>query len=142
MTETFTKFSDISWMQLSTDKNGADSLVGTVANVLGQLDQTLNHINFSCNMGQLSTGSTFAPPTHSIPPSTTGIPLTATTTSSVPVTTSRSGSCAGVAAWVSTVAYARGQQVTYVHHLWSAKWWTQGDTPGGSAGVWKDNGLC
>lgn len=36
--------SDVSCIQLSTDKTGADSLVGTVANVLGQLDQTQNHI--------------------------------------------------------------------------------------------------
>ncbi|CDO70253.1 hypothetical protein BN946_scf184942.g53 [Trametes cinnabarina] len=27
-------------------------------------------------------------------------------------------------------------------HLWTAKWWTQGDTPGGQAGVWTDDGAC
>jgi hypothetical protein len=27
-------------------------------------------------------------------------------------------------------------------HLWTAKWWTEADTPGGAAGVWTDNGAC
>ena len=28
--------------------------------------------------------------------------------------------------------YTGGQKVTYNGHLWTAKWWTQGDTPGGN----------
>jgi len=32
--------------ELSTDKVGPDSLVGTAAGVLGSLDQTPNHIQF------------------------------------------------------------------------------------------------
>jgi len=52
------------------------------------------------------------------------------------------GSCAGVAAWVSTGVYVGGTKATYNGHLWTAKWWTQGDIPGGSVGVWTDNGAC
>lgn len=52
------------------------------------------------------------------------------------------GSCTGVAAWSSTTAYTGGSQVVFSSHLWVAKWWTQGDTPGGSAGVWTDQGAC
>ncbi|KAH7098575.1 glycoside hydrolase [Auriculariales sp. MPI-PUGE-AT-0066] len=65
-----------------------------------------------------------------------------TTTSSSSTATPTSGSCAGVAAWSSAIAYTGGQQVTYNGHLWTAKWWTQADTPGGAAGVWTDNGAC
>jgi chitinase len=52
------------------------------------------------------------------------------------------GACAGVAAWNSGIAYTGGAKVTYNGHLWTAKWWTQADTPGGAAGVWTDNGAC
>jgi chitinase len=67
-----------------------------------------------------------APPTSPPPP---------------PPTSPPGGSCSA-AAWVSSTAYTGGQQVTYNSHTWTAKWWTQNDTPGGPAGVWSDNGPC
>ncbi|KAF7377724.1 hypothetical protein MSAN_00195400 [Mycena sanguinolenta] len=113
---------------LSTDKVGADSLVGVSAGVLGSLDTTLNHINYPNsewdnirnNMG------------------------TSTTTSSTGTSTGTPGSgiCAGVAAWSATAIYTGGLKATYNGHLWTAQWWTQGDTPGGGAGVWVDGGAC
>ena len=65
-------------------------------------------------------------------------PPTPTPTGSVPTPTPTSGGgqCSGVAPWSSTAVYTSGNQVTYNGSLWQAKWWTQGDTPGGSAGVW------
>ncbi|THH28885.1 hypothetical protein EUX98_g5303 [Antrodiella citrinella] len=130
---------------LSTDKTGSDSLVQTAAKVYGNLDQTQNHIsypnskwdNIRSNMGTSSTSS--APPSGP-----TGSP---------------SGQCSGVPAWSSTVSsyssseeywlnenlqaiFTGGQTAVYNGDLWTAKWWTQGDTPGGSAGVWTDNGSC
>jgi chitinase len=45
-------------------------------------------------------------------------------------------------AWSSTAVYTGGMTVSYGGHKWTAKWWTQGDTPGGAAGVWTDNGVC
>src|SRR5256714_210542 len=45
--------------------------------------------------------------------------------------------------WNSSTAYTGGQQVSFNGHNWTAKWWTQGDTPGNnSQGVWTDNGAC
>ncbi|KAI9000481.1 glycoside hydrolase superfamily [Trametes punicea] len=38
--------------------------------------------------------------------------------------------------------YVGGNRVTYNGHLWTAKWWTYNDVPGGPAGVWADNGPC
>ncbi|KAI0757303.1 class III chitinase [Daedaleopsis nitida] len=67
-------------------------------------------------------------------------PTSSTTTA--PGSTPTSGSCGGVAAWVATTAYTGGQQATYNGHLWTAKWWTQNETPGSSSGVWTDNGAC
>ncbi|KAI0684658.1 glycoside hydrolase superfamily [Cytidiella melzeri] len=115
---------------LSTDKTGTDSLVSTTAGVFGALDQTQNHINYPNskwdnirnNMGTSSGSST----TASAPSSPTG----------------GSGICAGVPAWTAGAIFTGGQTATYGGHLWTAQWWTEGDTPGGSAGVWIDNGAC
>jgi chitinase len=55
-------------------------------------------------------------------------------------TTPPAGGCPP--AWNATAVYVNGNTVSYNGHKWTAKWWTQGDTPGGSAGVWTDNGPC
>ncbi|KAJ7267504.1 glycoside hydrolase superfamily [Mycena rebaudengoi] len=110
--------------ELSTDKVGSESLVTVSQGVFGSLDQTPNHIKFPnskydnirSNMG---SGTTTAPPTG-------------------PTT----GTCAGVSAWLATSIYVGGQQSTFGGHLWTASWWTQGDTPGGTVGVWVDKGAC
>ncbi|KAF8920149.1 glycoside hydrolase superfamily [Mucidula mucida] len=77
---------------------------------------------------------------------TTTQPTTTAPTTTAPATTttagSGTGSCASAAAWNSGVAYNGGSQVTYNGHLWTAKWWTQADTPGGGADVWTDNGAA
>ncbi|KAJ7618307.1 glycoside hydrolase superfamily [Mycena polygramma] len=130
--------------ELSQDKVGAESLVGVSAGVLGSLDQTENHINFpnsewdniKNNMGAGSSGGT----------TTTAATTTAATTTTSATSTSTSGSgsgiCAGVAAWAAASIYTSSMQATYNGDLWTASWWTQGDTPGGSAGVWVDQGAC
>jgi chitinase len=34
-------------------------------------------------------------------------------------------------------------KAAYNGHVWSARWWTQGETPtAGGSGVWKDEGAC
>jgi chitinase len=68
-------------------------------------------------------------------------PATTTTAPTTTTTTTGGGSCA-VAAWSATTAYNGGAVVSYNGHSWTAKWWTYGDTPGGAAGVWTDNGAC
>ncbi|KAM5539242.1 hypothetical protein V8D89_007115 [Ganoderma adspersum] len=73
---------------------------------------------------------------------TTAKTTTKTTTSATSTSTGSSGSCKGVAAWSSTVAYTGGQKATYNGHLWTAKWWSYNSTPGGSVGDWTDNGKC
>jgi chitinase len=48
------------------------------------------------------------------------------------------------APWDPTAVYNGGQEVTYQGHVYSAKWWTQGEEPSksGEWGVWKDLGPC
>jgi chitinase len=110
----------------------------------GRLDATIK----SALLGGASAPSTSSSSTTTTTKTTTSSPTTTkpTTTTTKTTTTSTStvgtGSCASVAAWSATATYTGGLQAVYNGHLWTAQWWTYGDVPGGSAGVWKDNGAC
>lgn len=69
-------------------------------------------------------------------------PVSATTPPTTTTTAPGGGGSCAVAAWSATTAYNGGAVVSYDGHRWTAKWWTYGDTPGGPAGVWTDNGAC
>ncbi len=72
-------------------------------------------------------------------------PTATRTNTSVPPTATKTNtpsSGCSAPAWNSTAIYVNGNQVSYNGHLWQAKWWTQGDIPGGPAGVWTDLGVC
>ncbi len=56
------------------------------------------------------------------------------------VSASAAPTCAS--AWSSSAVYTGGMSASYNGDNWTAKWWTQGDTPGGSVGVWSDQGSC
>ena len=58
----------------------------------------------------------------------------------VPLATSASAADC-VAAWSSSSVYTGGQTASHGGRNWSAKWWTQGETPGAAA-VWADQGAC
>lgn len=81
-------------------------------------------ITWTLLSGSGSTPSTTIQATTS---TTTKATSTSTTTAPAATTTaaSTSGSCAGVAAWSSAIAYTAGQEVTYSGALWSANWWTE-----------------
>ncbi|KAG2119283.1 glycoside hydrolase family 18 protein [Suillus clintonianus] len=91
-----------------------------------------------------STTATSATPTStSTSTTTTATPTTtSTTTTTGTSTTTPATTCTGVAAWTTGVAYTGGAEVTYSGYLWTAKWWTENDTPGGPAGVWVNDGAC
>lgn len=60
----------------------------------------------------------------------------------VPMTASQAAE-ACVAAYSSSAVYTGGQRASYSSHNWTAKWWTQGETPStGGSGVWQDDGTC
>jgi chitinase len=50
------------------------------------------------------------------------------------------GTCSA-AAWVATSVYTGGQTVSHGGKEYTAKWWTQGDTPGTNA-VWDETRTC
>jgi len=77
---------------------------------------------------------------------TSTIYMTITTTSPISTATPAigkpSGQCENIQTWKSDVPYLHDDKVVYKNHLWTAKWWSQADTPDSSAGVWTDNGPC
>ncbi|WP_328535441.1 glycoside hydrolase family 19 protein [Streptomyces sp. NBC_00344] len=57
----------------------------------------------------------------------------------LPMPSASAATCA--TAWNSSSVYTGGLVASYNGHNWSAKWWTQNETPG-SADVWADQGSC
>ncbi|MFI6495795.1 glycoside hydrolase family 19 protein [Nonomuraea typhae] len=51
------------------------------------------------------------------------------------------GAAACATPWSASAVYNGGAAVSHNGHNWSAKWWTQNETPGGAA-VWADQGTC
>ncbi|MCU7728004.1 chitinase [Actinoplanes sp. KI2] len=68
-------------------------------------------------------------------------PTTPPTTSP---TTGNPGTCT-IPAWSATAVYTAGNQVSQNGHKYTAKWWTQNESPATHSGqwdVWADNGPC
>ncbi|OAQ34353.1 carbohydrate-binding module family 5 protein [Linnemannia elongata AG-77] len=58
-----------------------------------------------------------------------------------PTPTPTPGGCGSVGAWSSSTAYSGGAKVSYGGFIYTAQWWTQGETPG-SASVWTKGAAC
>ncbi|WP_127552439.1 glycoside hydrolase family 19 protein [Actinoplanes sp. OR16] len=57
--------------------------------------------------------------------------------------TSSSAAEACVSAYSGSAVYTANMRASYNGRNWTAKWWTQGETPStGGSGVWADNGAC
>jgi chitinase len=56
-------------------------------------------------------------------------------------TTPPPGGTCTLPAWSATTVYVGGNRVSYNGHNYTAKWWTQGETPG-NHDVWRDDGPC
>lgn len=85
--------------ELSTDRVGAQSLVGVSAATLGQLDQTQNHIRYPNspydNIRSNMQGGGGTPSTTAGPTPTGG------------------GGCGGVSAWSASAVYVGGDRASY-----------------------------
>ncbi|KAF6760385.1 glycoside hydrolase family 18 protein [Ephemerocybe angulata] len=111
--------------ELAQDKTGSLSLVQTSADTLGALDDTQNHINYpSSKFANLRNNFGKGGSTTPTDPPPTG------------------GACSGVSAWSSSAVYVGGTKATYGGFLWTAKWWTQNEVPGGASGVWDKGAAC
>jgi predicted chitinase/chitodextrinase len=73
---------------------------------------------------------------------TIGVAVAGAAAAILPMTAS-SAAEACVAAYNNSAVYTGGQRASYNGNNWTAKWWTQGETPStGGSGVWADNGAC
>lgn len=63
-----------------------------------------------------------------------------TTPPTTPPTDDPAG-CDGAEPWSAGTTYVGGDTASHGGHLWRARWWTLGETPG-SADVWSDQGAC
>ncbi|WP_370121724.1 carbohydrate-binding protein [Streptacidiphilus sp. MAP12-33] len=116
------------------DNNGQTS--GTCSSVTqGAYDFTKYDVQFAGATPPTST------PTASASASASSSPTSTASASASATATSGGGTCTA-APWNSSTAYNGGAVVSYNGHQWTAKWWTEADTPGGAAGVWTDNGPC
>ena len=90
-----------------------------------------------------ATNTTAAITNTPVPPTVTktNTPVLPTVTKTNTVAPTTGGSCT-VAPWNAASIYVGTNQASYNGHLWQAKWWTQGDLPGGPVGVWNDLGPC
>jgi len=119
----------------------SNGMAGAMMFSLEDLDPSNTLLNDIVNGLPGGPGGGGGTPTPTPTPTQTPTPTPTPTNTPTPTPTP-TGSCSGVAAWSSTAIYVAGNQVTYNNELWQAKWWTQGDTPGGSAGVWELLGSC
>ncbi|KAG1724705.1 glycoside hydrolase family 18 protein [Suillus paluster] len=123
--------------------------------MLWDASQAYANSRYDVSVKNALTGGTYTPTTTATTTSTTTTMTTSTSTtttttqtttttstSASPTTTSGTVSCSGVAAWQTGVAYVGGDEVTYSGDLWTAKWWSENDVPGGSAGDWTYDGVC
>ncbi|KAI8336186.1 glycoside hydrolase superfamily [Chlamydoabsidia padenii] len=97
-------------------------------------------IPISACAGESSASESTPSPTKASS-SGSSIPTASGTPSSTPPI-SDSESCGAVSAWSSTAVYKASDQVAYDNKIYTARWWTLGDTPGGSADVWTVSGSC
>ncbi|KAJ7158922.1 glycoside hydrolase family 18 protein [Mycena filopes] len=110
----------------------------------GRFDAAVKNLITGGTSGGTTTTSTktTTTTTSTTTKSTTTSTTSKTTTSTTSTTTVTSGNCAGVAAWVSTIAYPGGSLVTFAGSLWKANWWSQADSPTGASGDWANQGAC
>jgi chitinase len=128
-------------IQAKADYQHCNGLAGAMMYSLEALDPATKLFNNVVNsVNGATAGCSTTPPTTGPPPTTGGPSPTQSPTPSP--TPTNPGTCSAPA-WVAGTAYTGGQQVSYNGHLWTAKWWTQGDIPGNNAqNVWTDNGAC
>ncbi len=70
--------------------------------------------------------------------------VTLTSALAVVSVTSPAAAAACAPGWNASSVYTANMVVSHAAHNWSAKWWTQNETPGttGQWGVWADQGVC
>ncbi|PIL25753.1 hypothetical protein GSI_11503 [Ganoderma sinense ZZ0214-1] len=144
-TQAYNNGAKISGTTITLDSTGTGAfIVGDGSETAPTTTSSASKTSTSTSAGTTKTSSRMTTSKTSSTKTTAPVTSTTSSTSAAATTTGStgSGSCQGVAAWSSSVAYNGGQKVTYNGHLWTAKWWVYGSTPGGASGEWTDGGAC
>ena len=116
------------WWELSGNRDG--SLISTLTTKLR-----------AATTGPVTTPVTPTPtPTPTSTPTPTQTPQPTATPTPTPSPTTPPGTCSANA-WSTTAVYTGGAVVSYQGSEYTAKWWTQGETPG-TADVWSQSTSC
>ncbi|KAE9403606.1 glycoside hydrolase family 18 protein [Gymnopus androsaceus JB14] len=111
--------------------------------MLWDISQAVANDRFDISVKDALNGGSSAP-TSSVS-SSSHTTTVSTPTSSTPSSTTSlasNGNCAGISAWVNSVAYEPDSQVTFDGDLWTSTEWSDDEIPGGAAGIWVNNGAC
>lgn len=96
----------------------------------------------TCTGGTSSSTSSSTTSTSTTSTSTTPTSTTKTTPTSTTTSTTGQGTCTA-APWANGTVYVGGDRVTYQGREYTAKWWTNSDTPGAAEwGPWTPGALC
>ncbi|KAI8080054.1 glycosyl hydrolases family 18-domain-containing protein [Halteromyces radiatus] len=145
-TKDFISYDDPTSVGIKTDyalsKNLGGLMVWSVDEDNGELLNVVAKIlTGSSGGGNGGTVTSATSATTSVKPTSSATSVKPTSSAPTSSPTS-SGGCGSIKAWDSATVYVAGDQVTYNGKIWKAAWWTQGDTPGGSTGVWTSTGSC
>ncbi|ORZ13603.1 glycosyl hydrolases family 18-domain-containing protein [Absidia repens] len=145
--KTYISYDDPVSIGIKTDyalsKNLGGIMVWSVDEDNGELLDVAAKILTGTGGGGGSTTTSAAPPattTTSAPP--TNKPTATTTSAATSTSTSGGSGCGSVKAWSSSATYTAGDQVVYNNTIYKANWWTLGETPGSSSGVWTVVSKC
>jgi hypothetical protein len=94
----------------------------------------------ACGSSPTATPVTPTPITPT--PINTPTPTTPAPTNTPTPTPTPGGDACTAPLWSPSAIYVSGDVVTHNNHEWRAKWWTQGEEPPGTTGVWEDVRPC
>ncbi|KAJ7730881.1 glycoside hydrolase [Mycena maculata] len=138
----YSSFGGIMLWYISTPPNDRyDMQIKNLITTAGGGTTTSTSTSTSTTSTKTTTTTTSTTKTSTTTTTTTTKTSTTSTTTST-TSTVAIGNCVGVAAWVSTVAYVGGSEVTYNSDLWQSNQWSDDEVPGGVAGAWVNLGAC
>ncbi|KAI9061208.1 carbohydrate-binding module family 5 protein [Trametes sanguinea] len=125
-----------------TSSTGTSTRTSSTATSTSRSSTTSTRASSTSTRRTTSTTSTRASTTTKATTTTTRASTTTARTSTTTSSSSSPTSTCSASPWSSGTTYVGGNQVSYNGQLWTAKWWSYNDVPGGPAGVWSLNGPC
>jgi chitinase len=130
------------WSPVSACSGGSGNSTSTTTTSKATTTTPVTSSSSTTTTATVSVSSSTTTTKATTTTTTTTTTKSSTSTTSSATATSTPSSCLGVSAWSASDTYTTGSKVTYGGYIWTAQWWTYGDTPGGSANVWLKGAAC